>query len=83
MYAFRTLTGNVYINEKKCVLCEKKPCVAACIPQILMEAKGKIVLAIEEKAAASGKCIECLACELECAVSGNGGLKIDLPIEGL
>jgi ferredoxin len=41
------------------------------------------VLNISLEDAKRGKCIECLACEVECYFHGNRGGRIQLPIEGL
>jgi len=83
VYTFKTITGEVQINDDLCITCQSKPCIEICIPQILVEKGGKVRLGIETSLAEKGKCIECLACELECATKGKGGLKIELPIPGL
>ena len=41
------------------------------------------VLAVGREEAARNKCIECLACELECLARGERGCRIELPIPGL
>lgn len=82
-YEFATLTGVVRFDHQRCRNCRSKPCISACIPQILTLRDGVPVLSIDEAQAARGRCIECLACELACHYSGNGGLKIELPISGL
>ena len=43
--------------------------------------EGLPVLNISEEEAARGKCIECLACEVECLFHGKGGGVMDLPID--
>ena len=83
MYEFKTVTGKITIDYSKCENCEEKPCVESCIPQILSFKDDKPVLGIEEKEAAAGRCIECLACELACAFHGNKGLHIYLPLPEL
>jgi succinyl-CoA synthetase beta subunit len=80
LYKFRTLTGEILIDHKKCDVCSDKPCLKACIPQILKQESGRAVLAIDEEAARKGKCIECLACELECEFHGKKGITISLPL---
>ena len=80
MYQFKTLTGVIEIDQDKCMECKDKPCITACPTEILTEESGKAVLAVEEETAKKGKCIECLACELDCEFYGNGALKIDLPL---
>lgn len=82
-YAFETLTGSITYDHAACVECESKICVESCIPQILKLENEVPVLAITREEAKSGKCIECLACEIECVFHGNKGAYIDLPIAGL
>jgi len=80
MYSFKTLSGEITINQEKCLSCENKPCLEICPPQILKEEEGKVMLGIDEASVKKGKCIECLACELECQFKGNGALSISLPL---
>ena len=82
-YAFETLTGTVGYDHALCLDCVSKACVEACVPHILALDGDVPVLAISREEARRGGCTECLACELECAVAGNGGAQIDMPIEGL
>lgn len=82
-YRFDTTTGGVEFDHALCVDCVAKPCVEACEPAILRLDGVAPVLAISTDKAKSGGCTECLACELECAVAGNGGASINLPIPGL
>ncbi|MCD6328057.1 acetate--CoA ligase family protein [bacterium] len=82
-YSFRTITGRVDFDHERCLKCEEKPCIDACAKQILKLTDGVPRLAIAEDAAAKGRCTECLACELECHLLGNRGIKIELPISGL
>jgi len=82
-YSFETLTGMIKFDHDKCVTCESKVCVKECIPQILKIENEKPVLAITNLEAKKGKCIECLACELECMLNGEKGCEIELPIPGL
>lgn len=82
-YSFETPTGWVRFDYKRCLDCEHKPCIEACIPKILEIVDGVPRLAIPDEVAAKGRCIECLACELECHYSGKGGIRIELPIRGL
>ncbi len=81
-YTFKTITGSVTYDHDLCRTCESKVCIETCVPQILKLEDGLPVLAISEEEAAKGKCSECLACEIECAVSGAGGGYVDLPIAG-
>ncbi|RKY53847.1 MAG: succinyl-CoA synthetase subunit beta [Candidatus Neomarinimicrobiota bacterium] len=82
-YRFKTLTGEVVLDHDKCAKCETKVCVQECVPGILKIENGLPVLAISEEEAKKGKCIECLACEIECWARGNKGGYVYLPIEGL
>jgi succinyl-CoA synthetase beta subunit len=83
-YSFETLTGNLEIDHALCRDCREKPCVEACIVDILKFEDGLPVLAISREDAARGKCIECLWCEQECRYGGGkGAIEITLPIEGL
>ena len=82
-YTFYTLTGSITYDHAACVNCESKICIESCIPQILKLENDVPVLAITSDEAKAGKCIECLACEIECRFHGNKGAYIDLPIAGL
>ena len=82
-YTFETQTGTITYDHAQCLECVSKVCVSACEPQILALEGDVPELAISRDDAKRGGCTECLACELECAVYGNGGAHIDLPIEGL
>ncbi|MCX6646297.1 MAG: hypothetical protein NTY09_08070 [bacterium] len=82
-YTFKTLTGRWTIDHAKCAGCDSSPCVNACHPNILDIKDGKVVLNITEEEALSGRCTECLACEIACWSMSNRAIRIDLPIEGL
>lgn len=83
-YTFATPTGSITFDHAVCVTCASKICVAACVPQILtLTEDGTPVLNVTLEEAARGRCIECLACEVDCAALGAGGGRIDLPIPGL
>ena len=82
-YRFKTVTGGtVTFDHGVCAKCENRVCIEKCIPRILKEEKGLPVLGITGEEAASGKCTECLACELECEKIGKFSARIDLPIPG-
>ena len=82
-YTFETRTGSITYDHSICVKCETKACVKECVPQIL-EIKDQVpVLNISREEARRGRCIECLACEVECWYQGIGGASITLPIAGL
>ena len=82
-YQFQTLTGRVVLDHAICERCESKACISACVPGILQLRNGVPVLKITEQEAAKGKCTECLACDVDCAVYGLGGGRVILPIPGL
>ena len=83
-YSFDTVTGGVVsFDYSLCKTCISKVCITECQGGILKEVDGVPVLNITKTEATSGKCTECLACEVECQAVGNGGGRIVLPIEGL
>ncbi|MFW5785926.1 MAG: ATP-grasp domain-containing protein [bacterium] len=79
-YRFDAPTGRVSYHHPTCLDCPTHACVTACVPQILKVEDGKPVLAIAREEAAAGKCIECLACEVECRRHGLGGGFVELPL---
>jgi NAD-dependent dihydropyrimidine dehydrogenase PreA subunit len=83
MILCETLTGQIQVNPDRCQGCQAKVCVPACQEGILTLAGGIPVLAKPADIVRRGLCRECLACELECADGGAGGLMLLLPIEGL
>jgi succinyl-CoA synthetase beta subunit len=83
-YTFNTVTGGeVVLDHAACVTCESKVCIETCVPGILTLEEGVPVLNITEEEAQKGRCIECLACEVECFFEGNRGGQVVLPIPGL
>ncbi|MBS1271213.1 MAG: Succinate--CoA ligase [GDP-forming] subunit beta [Candidatus Marinimicrobia bacterium] len=82
-YMFETMTGTVRFDHNVCLQCENQVCVEKCVPQILQLDDGLPILNISKEEAKKGKCTECLACEVECAMHGAGGGYVHLPIEGL
>ena len=84
-YQFETVTGGtITFDHAFCAVCESKICVQECAPQILsLNEEGLPVLNISKEEAKKGRCIECLACEVDCTFKGMGGSKIELPIPGL
>jgi succinyl-CoA synthetase beta subunit len=83
-YSWETVTGgHIVIDHARCMECESKICVEECVPRILDIKDGCPVLNITKEEAKRGKCIECLACEIDCRFKGNGATHIELPIPGL
>ncbi|RLC58725.1 MAG: hypothetical protein DRI80_13500, partial [Chloroflexota bacterium] len=84
-YTFKTVTGGtVTFDHAVCATCESKICVRECVPQILaLNEEGCPVLNIPLEEAEKGRCIECLACDVECYFQGAGGGYVELPIPGL
>jgi succinyl-CoA synthetase beta subunit len=84
-YSFQTVSGGtVTYDHAVCATCESKICVKECARQILaLNEDGLPVLNITPEEAKRGRCVECLACEVECLFQGAGGGSIDLPIPGL
>ncbi len=80
IYFFRTRTGTITFDHDVCRDCESKACITECVPQILSAKDGLPVLNITREEAARGRCIECLACEVECWYQGRGGARIDLHV---
>jgi succinyl-CoA synthetase beta subunit len=85
LYQFETVTGGtITYDHSICATCDSKVCVTECARQILeLNKAGLPELNISRTDAAKGRCVECLACEVDCLFKGAGGGKIDLPIPGL
>jgi dissimilatory sulfite reductase (desulfoviridin) alpha/beta subunit len=85
LYQFETVTGGtITYDHSVCAGCESKICVQECARQILsLDGEGLPILNISKEEAQKGRCVECLACEVDCTFKGAGGGKIDLPIPGL
>ncbi len=73
----------VAFDHAVCRTCESKICVEECARQILKLEGGLPTLNITREEAKRGRCVECLACEVECFFQGAGGGRVDLPIPGL
>jgi len=84
-YSFETVTGGtVTLDHGRCAECENKICVETCARNILeLNADGLPVLNITLQEAKKGRCIECLACDVECYFHGNRGGFVELPVKGL
>ena len=73
----------VTFDHAVCRTCESKVCIEDCARHILKLEDGVPVLNITREEAKKGRCVECLACEVECFFQGAGGGHVDLPIPGL
>jgi succinyl-CoA synthetase beta subunit len=84
-YTFETVTGGtITYDHAVCATCESKICVRECARQILsLNDEGLPVLNITPEEAKKGRCVECLACEVDCLFHGAGGGQVHLPIPGL
>jgi ferredoxin-like protein FixX len=84
-YSFETVTGGtVTYDHAICANCENKVCVTECAREILsLNDAGLPVLNITPEEAKKGRCVECLACEVDCLFHGAGGGVVHLPIAGL
>jgi succinyl-CoA synthetase beta subunit len=84
-YSFETVTGGtVTYDHAICANCENKVCVTECAREILsLNDEGLPVLNITPEEAKKGRCVECLACEVDCLFHGAGGGVVHLPIAGL
>jgi succinyl-CoA synthetase beta subunit len=83
-YSFDTVTGGkVILDHAVCSECESKICIDTCVPGILNIENEVPILNISEEEAQKGRCIECLACDVECFFEGNRGGQVVLPIPGL
>jgi hypothetical protein len=80
-YTFRT--GRVLHDEKMCEGCTSLACVKACSlygGYLYRVREGKMALGIPPDTVPK-KCNECLACEYECRIRGQGAISIELPLE--
>jgi succinyl-CoA synthetase beta subunit len=85
LYQFETVTGGtITYDHSICLTCPSKICVKECARQILsLTGEGVPELNISREEAQKGRCVECLACEVDCFFKGAGGGTIVLPIPGL
>jgi succinyl-CoA synthetase beta subunit len=79
-YEFRT--GAVLVDERQCVGCRSLACVKACSlygGYLYRVRNGKMILGIPPETVPR-QCTECLSCEYECHLRGQGALNIVLPM---
>jgi succinyl-CoA synthetase beta subunit len=83
-YQFETVTGGtITYDHAVCATCDSKVCVRECARQILsLNDQGLPELNVTRQEAQKGRCVECLACEVDCLFHGAGGGTIRLPIPG-
>lgn len=79
-------TIRIRIDEALCAVCTSHACIEACRIYgraiIVRGEDDRVVLAGDaQESARRGN--ECLACEYECRLRGQGALVIEAPIEGL
>lgn len=84
-YSFETVTGGtITFDHALCAMCASKVCVEECAREILsLNVDGLPVLNITREEAKKGRCVECLACEVDCLFHGVSGGRVELPIPGL
>lgn len=82
-YPFKTMTGEIWLDHRKCPRCKTKGCVEACKTEILKLEEDKPVLSVSREEAQKGKCTECLACEIFCTFHEQDAIYIHLSIPGL
>ena len=75
--------GTLTIHREQCATCESHACIKNCVSStldpVLKIEKGMPVLARTDVRPESGWCIECMACELDCALYGNKAITISFP----
>jgi succinyl-CoA synthetase beta subunit len=75
--------GRIMADLSMCGDCTTKACVKRCVSStldpVLVIDGGSPRLARTDVATESGWCVECLACELDCAREGRGAIRINLP----
>src|SRR5512137_2943663 len=76
--------GSVSIDLTQCAGCETRACIAVCTsqggPLVLDAERGIPMLRWTLDEVERGGCVECLGCELDCALRGRGAVTIRLPM---
>jgi hypothetical protein len=85
---FRVRSGGaVTIELARCAGCETRACLQVCTdqggPLVWDEERGVPALLWTPEEIERGGCVECLGCELDCALHGRNAVTITLPLEGL
>ena len=77
--------GTVVIDLRECVLCKSKACISVCKsqwgPLVLDADRGIPTVKGPLEEIERGGCVECLGCELECALHGRKAVTITLPMQ--
>jgi hypothetical protein len=76
--------GTVTVQLDRCAACATRACIQVCKvqggPLVLDEARGVPALNMSLAEIERGGCVECLGCELECALRGRQAVAIVLPL---
>ena len=76
--------GTVRIMLERCAECSTKACLDVCRvqggPLVADEARGVPALNQSLAEIERGGCVECLGCELDCALRGRQAVRIVLPM---
>ena len=83
---FTEKTIKIIIDDEKCKGCKTHACVEACktYSRGILVLKDDGMPGVEDSPQElARKGTECLACEYQCWLNGNGALTIDAPVEGL
>ena len=75
--------GTVLIDTEKCKDCTSKVCAGVCQGDFIRIERGIPVLSLSLIEIRRGACTECLACELDCGLRGQGAIKIVYPMPEL
>lgn len=77
--------GTVDMDLRECAKCDSKACVAVCKsqwgPLVLDVERGVPGVKWSSEEIERGGCVECLGCELDCALHGRKAITITLPME--
>ena len=83
---FSEMTIKIIIDEEKCKGCTTHVCAEACSKYsrgILVMKEDGMPGVVDSPQELERKGTECLACEYQCWLRGNGAITIEAPIEGL
>lgn len=75
--------GVVYVDLERCSGCATKVCIDVCQTQggpLVLDEGGVPTLRWSREELKRGGCPECLGCELDCRVRGEGAVTITLPL---